>query len=46
MAQQAELTLLEARDVARDWFARGLRGSNQHGPMARAKLCKQLAGSI
>eukprot|EP00439_Symbiodinium_sp_Y106_P014294 s3564_g2.t1 len=44
--QPATMTLQAAKDSAREWFARGLRGGNQHGPAARAKLCKQLAGQL
>ncbi|CAJ1374408.1 unnamed protein product, partial [Effrenium voratum] len=40
------LTLTAAKDSAREWFARGLRGGNQHGPAARAKLCKVLAAQL
>eukprot|EP00435_Cladocopium_sp_Y103_P050781 s1075_g15.t1 len=40
--RKATTTLHAAKDAAREWFSRGLRGSNQHGPAARAKLCKQL----
>ncbi|CAE7224644.1 unnamed protein product [Symbiodinium sp. CCMP2592] len=43
---KATMTLQAAKDSAREWFARGLRGGNQHGPAARAKLCKQLAGQL
>jgi len=41
-SSKASTTLPAAKDAAREWFSRGLRGSNQHGPAARAKLCKQL----
>ncbi|CAL1172294.1 unnamed protein product [Cladocopium goreaui] len=41
-SSKAASTLHAAKDAAREWFSRGLRGSNQHGPAARAKLCKQL----
>ncbi|CAK9041106.1 unnamed protein product [Durusdinium trenchii] len=43
---KASLSLPAAKDAAREWFSRGLRGSNQHGPAARAKLCKQLAVAL
>eukprot|EP00913_Durusdinium_trenchii_P006750 g6346.t1 len=43
---EASLSLPAAKDAAREWFSRGLRGSNQHGPAARAKLCKQLAVAL
>eukprot|EP00440_Ansanella_granifera_P011511 gb/GFBE01012497.1/.p1 GENE.gb/GFBE01012497.1/~~gb/GFBE01012497.1/.p1 ORF type:complete len:373 (+),score=53.27 gb/GFBE01012497.1/:1-1119(+) len=43
---KASTSLQGAKDFARDWFARGLKGSNQHGPAARAKLCKQLIATL
>lgn len=45
-SKQAPLSLDKAREAARDWFARGLRGSNRHGPAERTKLCTELLKSL
>lgn len=36
----AVVSLARARDESRSWFERGLKGSNRHGPAARAALAE------
>eukprot|EP00931_Biecheleriopsis_adriatica_P102842 TRINITY_DN77753_c0_g1_i1.p1 TRINITY_DN77753_c0_g1~~TRINITY_DN77753_c0_g1_i1.p1 ORF type:complete len:354 (-),score=77.40 TRINITY_DN77753_c0_g1_i1:37-1098(-) len=40
------ISLTAAKDKAKGWFARGLKGSNQHGPAARLMLCKKTVASL
>lgn len=40
------ITLDKAREAAREWFARGLRGSNRHGAAERAKLCAEFTRTL
>merc|ERR1719162_2560792 len=40
------MSLEKAREVAKRWFERGLRGSNRHGPAQRALLCDQLEKTL
>lgn len=39
-------TLDKARESAREWFARGLRGSNRHGPGERARMCVEFTATL
>jgi len=41
-----QFTLTEAKDAAKAWFARGLKGSSRHGPMEKANLCQRLTDSL
>jgi len=36
----------QAREAAKAWFERGLRGSNKHGPAQRALLCTRLSDTL
>lgn len=35
-------TVQQAKEIAKPWFERRLRGSNNHGPAARAQICNQV----
>lgn len=39
-------TLEKAREAARGWFERGLKGSNKHGGAQRTVLCNQLLKTL
>lgn len=40
------MNMAEAKESAKAWFERGLKGSNHHGPTARAALCDRLAATL
>lgn len=41
-----QLTIPDAKEAAKDWFAAGMKGKNRHGPMERASLCDSLAKQL
>eukprot|EP00928_Gymnodinium_smaydae_P081148 TRINITY_DN64719_c0_g1_i1.p1 TRINITY_DN64719_c0_g1~~TRINITY_DN64719_c0_g1_i1.p1 ORF type:complete len:367 (-),score=82.60 TRINITY_DN64719_c0_g1_i1:109-1209(-) len=43
---QKTASLDQAKDAAKAWFARGLKGSNRHGPAERAALCRKLTEGL
>jgi hypothetical protein len=43
---KAVRTIEQARDYAKPWFERSLKGRNRHGPNERAKLCTSLCDSL
>lgn len=43
---KASVSLESAKTTARSWFERGLRGSNQHGPVAKTAVCNKLIATL
>lgn len=44
--QAASASIDKAREFAREWFARGLRGSNRQGHVQRAAVCAELSATL
>jgi len=43
---RASKSIEQAREAAKGWFEKGLRGSNRHGPAERAALCTRLSETL